>query len=163
MFRGGGLAVIALLASRTLRRYRRRDWCQLADASMNGDLDAMRALLKSGADPNAPGAFGTPALHWRVRVDDLAGARLLLKAGADANGLTERGVTPAEPSRSPTAIPRWSALLLEAGADANHLEPSGETPLMRAAEVGVLPVVRALLKHGAVRGCPRGHTTGRPR
>ena len=42
------------------------------------------------------------------------------------------------------------ALLLKAGADPNQADPAGETPLMRAAEVGVLPVVQALLKHGAV-------------
>ena len=58
------------------------DASALADAAMNGDVRAMRALLKSGADVDAPGAFGTPALHWRVRVDDVAGAALLLKAGA---------------------------------------------------------------------------------
>ena len=48
---------------------------------MNGDLDAMHALVKRGADVNARGAFGTPPLHWRVRVDDLAGARFLLAVG----------------------------------------------------------------------------------
>jgi uncharacterized protein len=42
------------------------------------------------------------------------------------------------------------ALLLKARADPNRPEPAGETPLMRAAEVGVLPVVQLLLKHGAV-------------
>ena len=66
----------------------------VADAAMNGDVAVMYALLKRGADPNAHGTFGTPPLHWRVRVDDLDGAKRLLKAGADPNGLTERGVSP---------------------------------------------------------------------
>ncbi len=41
------------------------------------------------------------------------------------------------------------AILLRAGANASHAEPSGETALMMAAQVGVLPVVTLLLKHGA--------------
>jgi ankyrin repeat protein len=116
---------------------------------MIGDLDAVHALVARGADPNERGAFGTPALHWRVRVDDIAGTRFLLAAGADPRGTTERGITPLS-----LAIDNGNAamvaLLLGAGADARALEPTGETPLMRAAEVGVLPVVQALLKHGAV-------------
>ena len=116
---------------------------------MNGDVDTMHELVKHGADVNARGVFGTPALHWRVRVDDLAGAKFLLHSGADANGTTERGVTPLG-----LAIDNGNsamvALLLKARADPNHPEPTGETPLMRASEVGVLPVVQLLLKHGAV-------------
>ena len=120
MHRGGGLAVIALLVSQ---------------AAMGGDAGAL-------ADPNAPGEFGTPPLHWRVRVDDLAGAKLLLDAGADPDGRTERGVTPlvlAIDNGSPAMV----ALLLKAGADANQVDTAANTPLMRAAEVGVLPVVQA--------------------
>jgi uncharacterized protein len=148
MLRGGGLAVIAL-AVLTWQDAAAGEAGTLADAAMNGDLEAMHVLVKQGADANARGAFGTPALHWRVRVDDLPGARFLLHSGADANGTTERGVTPLE-----LAIDNGNAdmvaLLLKARADANHLDPTGETPLMRAAEVGVLPVVQLLLKHGAV-------------
>jgi uncharacterized protein len=120
----------------------------VADAAMNGDLPVMYRLLKEGADPNARGYFGTPPLHWRVRVDDLEAAKRLLKAGADPNGLTERGVSPLS-----LAIANGNAqmvsLLLTAGASANQSEVSGETPLMMAAQVGVLAVVEQLLKHGA--------------
>lgn len=143
--RRGGQTVIALLVAQAAFG---GDAGALADAAMHGDLGSVRLLVKRGADPDAPGEFGTPALHWRVRVDDLAGAKLLLNAGADPNGRTERGVTPLA-----LAIDNGSsamvALLLKAGADANQVDSAGETPLMRAAEVGVLPVVQALLKHGA--------------
>jgi uncharacterized protein len=146
MLRGGGIAVISLLAWQCVAA---GEAGALADAAMHGDLDAMRTLVKHGADANERGAFGTPALHWRVRVDDLAGAKFLLASGADANGTTERGVTPLE-----LAIDNGNAamvaLLLKARADANHLDHVGETPLMRASEVGVLPVLQLLLKHGAV-------------
>ena len=115
---------------------------------MHGDLPAMKALLKSGSDPDAPGPFGTPALHWRVDMDDLSGARLLLQAGANAKALTDRGI-----SALSLAIANGNvdmvALLLQSGADANQLEPTGETQLMMAAQAGVLPVVQSLLAHGA--------------
>jgi ankyrin repeat protein len=120
----------------------------VADASMHGDAVVMQALLKSGADPDAPGQFGTPALHWRVDADDLAGARTLLKAGANPNGLTERNVSPLSLAIANGNV-AMVELLLKAGANASQQLPTGETLLMRAAEAGVLPVVQLLLKHGA--------------
>jgi uncharacterized protein len=120
----------------------------LADAAMNGDLSALNALLGKGADANARGAFGTPPLHWRVRVDDLASAKRLLKAGADPNGQTERGVKPLSIAIA-NGNPEMVGLLLKAGAVANEPESSGETHLMVAAQVGVLAVVEQLVKHGA--------------
>jgi uncharacterized protein len=124
------------------------DGSALADASMRGDASRMQALLDAGADPDAPGQFGTPALHWRVDADDLDGAARLLKAGAKATARTERGITALS-----LAIANGNAsmveLLLKAGADASETEPGGETVLMHAAAVGVLPVVKLLLKQGA--------------
>jgi ankyrin repeat protein len=146
MLRGGGIAVVALLVSQAVHC---GDQGALADAAMRGDLGAVRALLAERADPNAYGPFGTPPLHWRVRVDDVDTARRLLKAGADPDGATERGITPlglAVDNGNPAMV----NLLLDAGADANRRAPSGETPLMVAAQTGELPVVLALLKHGAV-------------
>jgi len=120
----------------------------LANASMLGDMADIRALIRSGADPNQPGQFGTPALHWRVSADDLDGARKMLEAGADPNGVTERGITPLG-----LAIANGNAamvsLLLQAGAECTRPLPTGETPLMRAAEVGEVEVVNLLLAHGA--------------
>ena len=145
MLRGASFAVIALFVARVAVG---ADTSLVADAAMNGDLLVMQALLKKGADPNARGSFGTPPLHWRVRVDDLDGARQLLKAGADPNGVTERGV-----SALGLAIANGNAemvgLLLRSGADANGAEPNGETHLMTAAQVGVLATVEQLLKHGS--------------
>jgi ankyrin repeat protein len=141
---GRWFAIIALLASAHAHAVAPAG---LADAAMRGDDAVLKSLLKSGADPNARGQFGTPALHWRVDADDLAGTQLLLQSGADANALTERGVSPMS-----LAIANGNAalvgVLLEAGANPDQLEPSGETLLMMAAQVGVLPVVNLLLQHG---------------
>jgi ankyrin repeat protein len=118
----------------------------VAEATMKGDLILMQALLKKGADPNARGPFGTPPLHWRVRVDDLTSTKRLLKAGADPNGLTERGVSALSLAIS-NGNPEMVGVLLKAGADVKGAE--GETHLMRAAHVGVLAIVEQLLKRGA--------------
>jgi len=144
---GAWLAVSALLASLPALASS-TSTTALADAAMNGDVPAMKALLKGGADPDARGQFGTPALLWRVYADDLAGAKLLLDAGASANGTTERDITALS-----LAIGNGNAamvdLLVKAGANPNQLEPTGETLLMMAAQVGVPAVVESLLKHGA--------------
>src|SRR6185369_6395503 len=146
--RGGWLAVIALLTGVCAAATSVSSNTALPDAAMKGDIQAMKSLLKGGADPNALGQFGTPALHWRVDVDDLAGVQLLLSAGADANRLTERGVSPLS-----LAIANGNAamvdVLLKAGANASQLEPTGETQLMMASQVGVAAVVQSLLKKGA--------------
>jgi ankyrin repeat protein len=114
---------------------------------------AGEAAASVHVDPNAPGQFGTPPLHYRVDADDLEGARKLLQAGADANGLTERGISPLSLAiaNGNTAMVE---LLLKAGANASQQQPSGESLLTKAAEVGVLPVVQLLLKHGAAADVP---------
>jgi ankyrin repeat protein len=142
---GGWLPIVALLAAQQV--YAAAPGA-LAEASMRGDLPAMKTLLKSGSDPDTAGPFGTPPLHWRVDKDDLASARLLLQAGADANARTDRGISPLHLAIA-NGNADMAALLLQAGADANQLEPTGETQLMMAAQVGVLPVVQHLLAHGA--------------
>src|SRR5690242_10277274 len=84
---GGWLALFALLAGGPVLASSTAGMV-LADAAMKGDMQAVKALLKGGADPNARGQFGTAALHWRVDADDLAGTKLLLEAGANVNALT---------------------------------------------------------------------------
>jgi len=145
MFRGGWSVIMSLLFAHAAIG---AEAGAVANASMNGDLPGMHALLKQGADPNARGWFGTPALHWRVHVDDVEEAKRLLKAGADPNGLTERGVSPLTLAIA-NGNSEMVGVLLSAGADANHAEPTGETHLMMAAQAGVLAVVEQLLKHGA--------------
>lgn len=122
---------------------------RLAEAAMKQDISAVRALLAQGADVNAPGNDGTPALHWIVRVDDVETARLLVRAGADATRADRYGVTPLylACANGNAAMIR---LLLEGGADPNKSDPTGETPLMTAVRAGTLDAVRVLLERGAM-------------
>src|SRR5436309_8336181 len=67
---------------------------RLADAAMKRDIATVKKLLDEKVDVNAPGADGTPPLHWVVRVDDFETARRLVRAGADASRQNRYGVTP---------------------------------------------------------------------
>jgi ankyrin len=124
------------------------DDTRLADAAMNRDLTAVRALLAQKVDVNAPGRDGTPALHWFVRASDHASARLLLDAGADARLPNRLGLTPLSVALS-TGDAAMIRMLLDAGADANQVDAAGETALMAASRVGVVDAVRLLIDRGA--------------
>ena len=121
---------------------------RLADAAMKRDVATVRKLLDEKVDVNAPGADGTPALHWIVRVDDFDTAQRLIRAGADASKANRYGVTPLSLA-STNGNARMIALLLEAGADSNERDKQGETALMTAAKVGSVDSVRTLLDHSA--------------
>jgi len=121
---------------------------RLADAALRRDTAAIRALIGQKVDVNAAGTDGTPALHWVVRVDDVATARLLLDAGAQASLPNRYGLTPLTIAASMGSAPMLG-VLLDAGADVNALDPAGETPLMGASRVGSLDAVTLLLDRGA--------------
>src|SRR3954464_6299138 len=108
---------------------------RLADAAMKRDVATVRKLLDEKVDVNAPGADGTPALHWLVRVDDFETARRLIRAGADASKQNLYGVTPMQLACA-NGNAEMIALLLEAGADPNVVDKQGETALMAATRVG---------------------------
>ncbi len=120
----------------------------LADAARAGEWPRVRALLAGTADVNAPGADGTPALHWVVRRNEIDLARRLIGAGADPNRATRYGIRPLYLAAS-NGNAEMIRLLLEKGADPNAAGAYGETMLMAAVESRSLPAVEALLKAGA--------------
>jgi ankyrin repeat protein len=124
------------------------DYATIAAAAMNRDAAAVRAMLARGADVNALGPYGTPALHWLVRVEDRATVGLLLDDGADPNFRSPYGVAPlhlAIENRDFDTV----ELLLRAGADASLPDHAGESPLMLAARAGDVAIARRLLAAGA--------------
>jgi ankyrin repeat protein len=120
----------------------------LADAARDGDDDLLRAILARGTDVNAYGSDGTPALHWRVRRDDIAGARQLLDAGADPNAASRYDVRPLQLAAA-NGSEQMIRLLVAAGADPQATDALGETMLMAAVGSGDLAAVATLLELGA--------------
>src|SRR5215467_8791963 len=139
--------IVTLLAMGGTRGWAAGD-TRLADAAMKRDTATVRKLIDQHVDVNAPGADGTPPLHWLVRVDDFETARRLVRAGADVSKPNRYGVTPMSLA-SANGNAEMIALLLEAGADANVVDKQGETALMTATKVGNVDAVRTLLDHGA--------------
>ena len=120
----------------------------IADAAERRAVAALRALVKQGADVNAPQPDGATAVHWAAHWDDVAIASELLRAGADPNAANDYGVTPlllAAENGSAEMI----AALLQAGARPNAALPTGQTVLMTAARTGDVAAVGALLSAGA--------------
>jgi ankyrin repeat protein len=133
----------------------------VADAAMTGDLAAVRALLKDGADVNAAQGDGVTGLHWAARQGHEELARTLVVAGANVKATTRFGaITPlhlaAERGSGPIVT-----MLVGAGADVNARTSTGATALMLAAAAGDTAAIAALLDGGAdvnAREREREHT-----
>src|SRR4249920_2448408 len=63
----------------------------VADAAMKGDRDAVRALLKQGADVSAAKGDGMTALHFAAERGDAAMTEMLVYAGANVGAVTRIG------------------------------------------------------------------------
>jgi ankyrin repeat protein len=122
----------------------------VADAAMKGDRDAVRALLKQGADVSAAKGDGMTALHFAAERGDAAMTEILVYAGANVAAVTRIGhYTPLHiASRAGNAA--VVQLLVKAGANVSaRTTTSGVTPLHLAASSGNAAVVELLLDHGA--------------
>ncbi|MFM1887541.1 MAG: hypothetical protein RL026_2698 [Pseudomonadota bacterium] len=134
-----------------------------------GDHDAVRSLLKSGADARAINDYGSTPMSEAAERGDATLLRLLLKAGADVESANPEGQT-ALMTVARTGSVEAARVLLRAGADVNAAEHwRGQTALMWAAAQGHEPMVRLLLEAGAdpdarsaVREWPR-RITAEPR
>ena len=121
----------------------------VSDAAMAGDVAAVRALLKSGADVNAAQGDGVTGLHWAARQGQEELANTLVVAGANVRATTRFGaITPLHlaAERGSGAI---VSLLVKAGADVDARTGTGATPLMFAAASGDTAAVKALIDGGA--------------
>jgi uncharacterized protein len=120
----------------------------VADASMKGDIGAVRMLLQKKADVNAAQADGATAIQWAAYRNDLEMADVLIAAGANVKLPNRDGATPLRLAAE-NGSARMIGKLLEAGADPNERNLNGETPLMMAARSGSVAAIQLLLDHKA--------------
>jgi len=139
----GALAVLALLAAAPPDS-------PVADAAERGDLEAVRGLLRQGADVNAAQGDGMTALHWAASRGDVAMAEVLVYAGANVGAATRIGRHTPLHLASRMAHAPMVRLLIGSGSDPDAATESGASPLHLAAASGNADAVLALVEHGAV-------------
>lgn len=119
----------------------------LIKAVKAGDIQAVRALIKSGADVNATSGDGSTPLLWAAHGSRADIARALLAAKATVDAANDFGVTPLlHAARVGDAA--MVDLLLKGGASPSRAHTEGETPLMAAARSGNLAATRLLIARG---------------
>nr|HEV7953661.1 ankyrin repeat domain-containing protein [Candidatus Acidoferrales bacterium] len=119
-------------------------------ASLYGDANSVRQLLKLGADPNAQNEAGATALMWAT--DNLEIVTALVERGADVNAKSSDSRTPLLVASGRYGAAPVVKFLLDHGANPSAHSPSlaGDmTPLAEAAYVGDETVLRILLARGA--------------
>jgi ankyrin repeat protein len=121
---------------------------RLVEAARGQDVQAVRALVKQGADVNLKGHDGSTALLWAAHWNDLETAAVLVKAGADPNLANDLRTTPLSLACT-NASAAMVEQLLNAGAKPGTPIATGETPLMTCAGTGNVAAVRMLIDRGA--------------
>ena len=122
----------------------------LVSAVRDGDAEAVRSLLRQGADANAAEGDGLSTLHWAARSGEPEIAKMLLDAGATVDATTRNGAYTPLHEASKAGNASVARVLLEAGADpAARTTAGGATPLHFAAVSGSAAAVEVLLESGA--------------
>jgi FOG: Ankyrin repeat len=120
----------------------------LTKAVKANDTQAVRTLVKTGADVNVRSGDGSTPLLWAANNGSVEIARLLIANKAVVDAANDFGITPLLQASRVGDAPMVD-LLLRSGANPSKAHPEGETPLMAASRSGSVPAVRLLLTRGA--------------
>jgi Ankyrin repeats (3 copies)/Ankyrin repeat len=122
---------------------------ELWKAITDGNVDAVKALLAQGADPNAKMERDVrPLMLAAAKDSSLSVLEALLEAKADFRLKDKDGDTPLHWAAAAGAA-ECAAALLKAGADRSAKNNIGRTPLISAAVAGRTSALKALLPEGA--------------
>jgi ankyrin repeat protein len=119
----------------------------LTKAVKANDAQAVRALVKAGADVNVRSGDASTPLLWAASNSSVEIARVLLANKAAVDAANDFGITPLLQA-SRVGDSAMVDLLLRSGANPSKAHPEGETPLMAAARSGSVPTVRLLIARG---------------
>ena len=121
----------------------------VADAAQRGDVEAVRTLLRQGADVNAAQGDGMTALHWAASNGDAGLVEVLVYAGANVEATTRLGDYRPLHLASRAGHVEAIAALIETGADVGAEATTGVTPLHYASSAGRSDAVALLVARGA--------------
>ena len=123
-------------------------WTELLDASRNGDVAKVKALLASGAKVEETDQHGVTPLYAACIGGHLKVMEVLLDQDANVNAKVEGGRTPLTGATWKGYIDAME-LLLNRGADATGQRDDGITAPMQAAIAGNEKAMRLLIAKGA--------------
>jgi ankyrin repeat protein len=129
-------------------------------AVLKGDLDAARLLAGAGANVNARGRVGQPALFFAIAGHHPEAVRWLLEIGHQVDGADDYGTTPLMQAVEHDDLP-CIEILLAAGADVARADrgtalerASSRTAVLRLLEAGADPQQLSSAGRRALLGLP---------
>jgi ankyrin repeat protein len=120
----------------------------LKQAVLSGDVEALRSLIKAGADLSSVYADGQSLLHLAAWSNDASMVALLIESGLDVSAVDDKGRTPLHFAASYGHL-MTAQQLIELGANLEATDPRSGTPLMTAVRNGNTAMVDALIGAGA--------------
>ena len=123
----------------------------LSWAASRGDLDAVKTLLRYGADPNIPSYFGQQSLHWAAqnkRQSPYRILKVLIERGAEVNAVDYWNRTALTYASGNTDLASIQ-LLVESGTALNVRDRRLRTALGYAARLGNFEHAKIVLESGA--------------
>jgi serine/threonine-protein phosphatase 6 regulatory ankyrin repeat subunit B len=156
----GGLTFLSLVipAGVGAQRNLHADY-QLLVESLRGNTDAVKNLLREGADPNTPPGpndRGMSALMFAAWKGNSQIVKLLADSGAAINASSSYGATPLMYGAM-SGDDQSIKLLLRKGANADAQEQSGNTALIYAVLKQHIEAVRTLVKEHPEAGYLQNH------
>jgi hypothetical protein len=122
-------------------------------ASMKGRLAAVNFLVEKGVDPCAKDNRGYTSLCWAVREGNIAVVEAFLKLDGQTQSIlsqrTNLGETPLHIAVSKQHL-NIAECLIKGGMKVDLIDMEDNTALHVAAQKGLCPLIRLLLKSGAV-------------
>lgn len=121
----------------------------IIDAAVRGDVDAVRRMLSSGANPNQKNSLGQTPLLYASYFGHAEVVKLLLEAGAAVNARVGNGPNPLILSSNKGHL-EVVKLLIFAGANVEVVQEDGGTALIEATQKpGNIEIVKLLVQKGA--------------